>query len=55
MPDALEVMGYWYNAGYFREAGIVDEKGNARPPRTWEEFRETLEKLDAWGGDRTDA
>ncbi len=55
VPDALEVMGYWYNAGYFREAGIVDEKGNARPPRTWEEFREALEKLDAWGGDRTDA
>lgn len=55
VPDALEVMGYWYNAGYFREAGIVDEKGNARPPRTWEEFREALEKLDAWGGDSMDA
>ena len=52
VPDALEVMGYWYNAGYFREAGIVDEKGNARPPQTWEEFREAFAKLDAWGKDR---
>ena len=52
VPDALEVMGYWYNAEYFREAGIVDEKGNARPPQTWEEFREAFTKLDAWGKDR---
>lgn len=29
-----------YNRRMFREAGIVDEQGNARPPSTWEEYRE---------------
>ena len=48
MPDALEVMGYWYNEHYFKEAGIVDENGEAALPKTWEEFYEVCEKLEAW-------
>lgn len=48
LPDALEVMGYWYNEKYFREAGIVDETGEVALPKTWEEFFVVCEKLEAW-------
>lgn len=48
LPDALEVMGYWYNESYFREAGIVDENGEIALPKTWPEFYEVCEKLEAW-------
>lgn len=48
LPDALEVMGYWYNERYFKEAGIVDENGEAALPKTWEEFYEVCEKLQEW-------
>ena len=48
LPDALEVMGYWYNEHYYKEAGIVDENGEAALPKTWEEFYEVCEKLEAW-------
>ena len=48
LPDALEVMGFWYNERYFIEAGIVDENGNAALPKTWEEFYEVCEKLEEW-------
>ena len=48
LPDALEVMGYWYNEKYFIEAGIVDENGEAALPGTWEEFFEVCEKLEQW-------
>ena len=48
LPDALEVMGYWYNETYFREAGIVDENGEIALPKTWLEFYEVCEKLEAW-------
>lgn len=48
LPDALEVMGYWYNEQYFREAGIVDENGEVALPKSWPEFYEVCEKLEAW-------
>lgn len=48
LPDALEVMGYWYNEQYFREAGIVDENGEIVLPKTWQEFYEVCEKLETW-------
>lgn len=48
LPDALEVMGFWYNENYFREAGIVDENGKIALPKTWTEFYEVCEKLEAW-------
>ena len=48
LPDALEVMGFWYNENYFREAGIVDENGEIALPKTWTEFYEICEKLEAW-------
>lgn len=48
LPDALEVMGYWYNEKYFIEAGIVDENGAAAIPKTWDEFYEVCDQLEAW-------
>lgn len=48
LPDALEVMGYWYNEHYFKEAGIVDENGEVALPKTWEEFLEVCQKLEVW-------
>ena len=48
LPDALEVMGYWYNETYFREAGIVDENGEIALPKTWAAFYEVCEKLEEW-------
>ncbi len=48
LPDALEVMGFWYNEKYFIEAGIVDEEGEAALPKTWDEFYEVCEKLESW-------
>ena len=48
LPDALEVMGYWYNEHYFKEAGIVDENGEVALPKTWKEFYEVCEKLEVW-------
>lgn len=41
LPDAVEYIGYWYNALLFRQAGITDTgtpEGTVVPPRTWEEF-----------------
>ena len=48
LPDALEVMGYWYNEKYFMEAGIIDENGEVALPETWEEFFAVCEKLEQW-------
>lgn len=48
LPDALEVMGFWFNASFFREAGITDADGNVKLPDTWEEFFGDCERLDAW-------
>lgn len=48
LPDVLEVIGYWYNERYFIEAGIIDEKGEAALPKTWEEFYQACEKLEQW-------
>lgn len=41
LPDAVEYIGYWYNASLFRQAGITDTgtpNGKVVLPRTWEEF-----------------
>ncbi|GAB4314408.1 MAG: extracellular solute-binding protein [Candidatus Sumerlaeia bacterium] len=39
------VMTLFYNKKLFREAGIVDENGEPRPPQTWDEFVETARRL----------
>lgn len=48
VPDALEVMGFWYNEKYFVEAGIVDENGEVLLPKTWTEFYDVCERLEKW-------
>jgi len=39
------VMTLFYNNQMFRDKKIVDEKGNPKPPNTWEEFVEVAKKL----------
>ena len=48
IPDALELIGYWYNEDYMREAGIVDANGEPDVPETWDEFMETVDRLQDW-------
>ena len=41
LPDAVEYIGYWYNASLFKQAGITDTgtpEGSVILPKTWEEF-----------------
>jgi multiple sugar transport system substrate-binding protein len=45
LPLDVHPMGLYYNTRLFREAGIVDEAGKARPPRTWDEFLAAARKL----------
>lgn len=48
LPDAVEYIGYWYNASLFRQAGITDTgtpNGKVVLPRTWEEFWNTCDAL----------
>lgn len=48
IPDALELIGYWYNEDYMRAAGIVDENGQIDIPKTWDEFMDTAARLQEW-------
>ncbi|MGE5598925.1 MAG: ABC transporter substrate-binding protein, partial [Bacteroidota bacterium] len=45
IPTHGYVMGLLYNKKLFKRAGIVDAKGEAKPPTTWEEFVEAAVKL----------
>jgi multiple sugar transport system substrate-binding protein len=49
-------IGLYYNTKLFREAGIVDGQGQAKPPTTWEEFVADAQKLtrDTTGEGRPD-
>ncbi len=40
LPGGPGPQGMVYNKDMFKAAGIVDEKGEAKPPRTWKEVRE---------------
>ena len=39
-----------YNKDLFKQAGIVDEKGEAKPPKTISEVKEAAKKITALGG-----
>lgn len=56
LPLDVHPMGMYYNVKLFKEAGIVDGKGNALPPRTWDEFLTDAKKLtkDTTGRGRPD-
>lgn len=48
IPDAIEVMGYWYNKEIFIKAGVVDESGQIALPKTWDEFFNVCSKIKLW-------
>ena len=56
LPLDVHPMGLYYNTKLFREAGIVDVQGKAKPPRTWDEFLTDAQKLtkDTTGRGRPD-
>lgn len=45
IPVALTVAGLAYNKDLFKEAGIVDENGEAKAPETYDEMLEDARKL----------
>ena len=45
LPWTIGTMILGYRTDLFKEAGIVDEEGNPKPPETWEEFLEAAKKL----------
>lgn len=45
IPASTDDRALFYNKKLLREAGIVDAKGEARPPQTWEELLEDAKKL----------
>ena len=45
VPYYVNTFGIAYNEDLFKENGIVDEKGNAKPPETYAELREDAKKL----------
>jgi len=44
-PISAYSMSLFYNKKLFKDAGIVDENGNANPPDTWEEFVDAAKKI----------
>jgi len=49
IPLDVHPLGMYYNRTLLREAGVVDEKGEARPPTNRAEFLDALRKLKARG------
>lgn len=45
IPLTGDIRFLFMNGQAFREAGIVDEHGNPKPPKTWEELREYAKRL----------
>ncbi|MGN0179551.1 MAG: ABC transporter substrate-binding protein [Monoglobaceae bacterium] len=45
VPFYVTTFGIMYNKDLFKEYGVVDENGEAKPPRTLDEFRETAKTL----------
>ena len=45
VPLDIHTIGMYYNKALFRKAGIVDARGEPKPPRNREEFVDALRKL----------
>ena len=45
LPFSTNTYGLIYNKDMFKKAGIVDKKGNAKPPETYDELRKAAKKL----------
>jgi multiple sugar transport system substrate-binding protein len=56
LPLDVHPIGLYYNTRLFEEAGIIDDRGKARPPVTWDEFLAAARKLtkDTDGDGHTD-
>lgn len=44
IPTEINDFSLLYNKAIFKEAGLVDEKGDAKPPKTWKELIEAAIK-----------
>ncbi len=49
LPCSKSAQGLVFNKDLFKQAGIVDADGNAKPPETWEELRTAAQKITALG------
>lgn len=45
IPCSVDDRALYYNADLLIRAGLVDERGQARPPRTWEQLEEYAARL----------
>jgi multiple sugar transport system substrate-binding protein len=45
VPLDCHPLGLYYNRKLFKEAGVVDAKGEPKPPATWPEFLDAAHKL----------
>lgn len=45
VPEKVDNRALFYNKDLLKRAGYVDEKGEARPPKTWDELLEMAVKL----------
>ncbi|MBO5059505.1 MAG: extracellular solute-binding protein [Clostridia bacterium] len=45
VPTQVTAVGLIYNKDLFKKAGIVDENGEAKPPRTWAEMVDAAKKI----------
>ncbi len=45
IPEKVDNRAMFYNKDLLKRAGYVDENGEARPPKTWEELEEMAPKL----------
>ena len=45
IPNSIDDRALFYNKDLLRRAGLVDEHGQARPPRDWEELEQYAVKL----------
>jgi len=51
IPATTDIRLLYCNAEHLRQAGLVDERGEPRPPRTWEEQRAYATALSRWRDD----
>lgn len=45
VPDSGYYMGIWYNVNLFKQAGLLDDKGVPKFPKTYEELAETAKAI----------
>ena len=45
IPNSVDDRAFYYNKDLLKRAGLVDEQGNAKPPKDWEELRDYAIRL----------